>query len=57
MTDVRLQVTHLRTTKNEDVVIPNSKILNNEVTNYSTLARGDGLILHTVGIGYEVPWR
>ena len=58
VTDVRLQVTHLRTTKNEDVVIPNAKILNNDVTNYSTLARGDGLILHTtVGIGYEVPWR
>ena len=58
MTDVRLQVTHLRTTKNEEVVIPNAKILNNEVTNYSTLARTQGLILHTtVGIGYEVPWR
>lgn len=56
--EVRLQVTHLRTPKNEDVVIPNSMILNGEVVNYSTLARSRGLILHTtVGIGYETPWR
>jgi small-conductance mechanosensitive channel len=56
--EVRLQVTHLRTPKNEDVVIPNSMILNGEVINYSTLARSRGLILHTtVGIGYETPWR
>jgi len=56
--DIRLQVTHIRTPKNEDVVIPNSAILNGEVTNYSTLARTRGLILHTsVGIGYETPWR
>jgi len=56
--EVRLQVTHLRTPKNEDVVIPNSMILNGEVINYSTLARSRGLVLHTtVGIGYETPWR
>jgi len=55
---MRLLVTHVRTPKNEEVVIPNSVILNNEVTNYSTLAKASGLILHTsVGIGYEVPWR
>jgi small-conductance mechanosensitive channel len=58
VTEMRLLVTHMRTTKNEEVVIPNSIILNNEVTNYSTMAREQGLILHTnVGIGYEVPWR
>jgi small-conductance mechanosensitive channel len=58
VTQIRLQATHVRTPKNEEVVIPNSSILNGEVTNYSTLARADGLILHTtVGIGYEVPWR
>jgi small-conductance mechanosensitive channel len=56
--DIRLQVTHIRTPKNEEVVIPNSTILTGEVTNYSTLARTRGLILHTtVGIGYETPWR
>jgi small-conductance mechanosensitive channel len=55
---IRLQVTHVRTYKNEDVVIPNSTILGQEVTNYSTLARSSGLILHTtVRIGYETPWR
>ena len=56
--EMRVLVTHLRTRKNEEVVIPNSTILNNEVTNYSNMARSQGLILHTkVGIGYEVPWR
>jgi small-conductance mechanosensitive channel len=54
----RLLVTHLRTPKNEEVVIPNSIILNGEIVNYSTMARQQGLILHTtVGIGYETPWR
>lgn len=56
--EIRLLVTHLRSLKNEDIVIPNSSILNAEITNYSTLASEQGLILHTtVGIGYEVPWR
>jgi small-conductance mechanosensitive channel len=56
--DMRLQVTHLRTRKNEEVIVPNSAILNSEVVNYSTHARKGGLILHTtVGIGYETSWR
>ena len=56
--EIRLLVTHLRTAKNEEVIIPNSTILNTEVTNYSSMANENGLILHTtVGIGYEVPWR
>lgn len=54
----RLLVTHLRTPKNEEVIVPNSAILGAEVVNYSTMARDRGLILHTtVGIGYETPWR
>lgn len=54
----RLLVTHLRTIKNEEVIVPNSLILNSNVINYSSLAAKDGLILHTsLGIGYEVPWR
>jgi len=58
VSQVRLQATYLRTPKNEEVVVPNSTILNGEVTNYSTLAAKEGLILHTtVGIGYETPWR
>ena len=56
--EMRLLVTNLRSLKNEVVVIPNSQILNSEVTNYSAKALKEGLILHTtVGIGYEVPWR
>jgi small-conductance mechanosensitive channel len=55
---MRLLVTHLRTPKNEEVVVPNSVILSSEIVNYSSMARDRGLILHTtVGIGYETPWR
>ena len=58
VTEMRLQVTHLRTFKNEEVTIPNSVILSGQVVNYSSLAAQQGLILHTtVGIGYETPWR
>lgn len=58
VTDRRVLVTHIRTLKNEEVVIPNSTIMNAEITNYSSLVKESGLILHTtVGIGYEVPWR
>jgi small-conductance mechanosensitive channel len=55
---IRLQVTHLRSLKNEEIIIPNSVILNSNVMNYSSMAKERGLILHTtVGIGYETPWR
>ncbi len=55
---IRLLVTHLRTKKNEEVIIPNSSILGSEVINYSSIADARGLILHTtVGIRYDVPWR
>ncbi len=58
VTEVRIQVTHLRSRKNEEIVLPNSKILNSEVVNYSTLSTTKGLVLHTtVGIGYDTPWR
>jgi small-conductance mechanosensitive channel len=58
VTEMRVQVTHLRTIKNEEIIVPNSTILTGHVVNYSSFARERGLILHTtVGIGYEVPWR
>ena len=58
VTEMRLQVTHLRSVKNEEITMPNSSILNSTVTNFSRLARERGLILHTiVGVGYEAPWR
>ena len=40
--ETRLQVTHLRTIKNEEIIIPNSQILTGEVINYSSLARDAG---------------
>jgi len=56
--EIRVLVTRLRSLKNEEVVIPNTAVLNGDVINYTTLARKEGLILHTtVGIGYETPWR
>ena len=56
--ETRLMVTYLRTIKNELVAVPNSKIINSDVVNYSALARKEGLILHTtVGIGYQTSWR
>jgi small-conductance mechanosensitive channel len=58
VSEIRLQVTHVRSVKNEEIVVPNSSLLNSSVVNYSALARSRGLILHTtVGIGYETPWR
>jgi small-conductance mechanosensitive channel len=53
-----LLVTRLKTPKNEEITIPNSAVLNGNTTNYSTLARTEGLIIHTtVTIGYDVPWK
>ncbi|MHC1777939.1 MAG: mechanosensitive ion channel family protein [Lentimicrobium sp.] len=54
----RLLVTRLRSLKNEEIIIPNSTLLNSNIINYSSRAKDLGLILHTtVGIGYETPWR
>lgn len=58
VTELRVLTTRLRSLKNEEVVLPNTTVLNGEVINYSTRAKEQGLILHTsVGIGYETPWR
>jgi small-conductance mechanosensitive channel len=54
----KLLTTRLRSPKNEDIIIPNSILLNSEIINFSASAKEHGLILHTsVGIGYETPWR
>jgi len=51
-------VTRVRTIKNVVVSIPNAKVLQHEIVNYSAEARERGLILNTsVTIGYSVPWR
>jgi small-conductance mechanosensitive channel len=58
VTEIGLMVTHLRSLKNEELVIPNSLILSSNIINYTSHARQQGLLLHTtVGIGYETPWR
>ena len=50
--------THLKTIKNEEIILPNSVILGGYVTNYSMQAQNDGLVLYTsVTIGYDQPWR
>ena len=56
--EIKVMITRVRTPKNEIVIIPNSKILNTDVINYSQLLKTQGLLLHTtVSIGYDVPWR
>ena len=58
VTEIRLQVTHLQSIKNEEIIMPNSLIVNSNVVNYTSLSRQGGLILHTtVTIGYDSPWR
>jgi small-conductance mechanosensitive channel len=58
ITNMTMLATHLQTIRNEEIMIPNSVVLSNYVTNYSMLARTSGLALHTsVTIGYEVQWR
>ncbi|MEM9897409.1 MAG: mechanosensitive ion channel family protein [Bacteroidota bacterium] len=53
-----LLVTRIRTTKNEDITVPNSSILNGHTVNYSSSSKELGLLLYTsVTIGYDVPWR
>ena len=53
-------VTRIRTIKNEDITVPNSKVLSSHTVNYSSNTRPEdnGLIVHTtVTIGYDVPWK
>ncbi|MCW3462425.1 mechanosensitive ion channel family protein [Chitinophaga nivalis] len=53
-----LLVTRLRTTKNEEITVPNASILSGHTINFTTSSKDPGLILHTgVTIGYDVPWK
>lgn len=53
-----LLVTRIRTIKNEIISIPNSMVMGNTTTNFSSDASAKGLIIHTtVTIGYDNPWR
>lgn len=50
-------VTKVRTTKNEDVTIPNANILIGNIINFSS-NNENSIILHTtVTLGYDLPWQ
>jgi small-conductance mechanosensitive channel len=50
--------TRVLTIKNEEVIVPSLQALSTAMVNYSSRAKGQGLILHTsVTIGYDAPWR
>ena len=52
-----LLITRLRTSKNEDVTIPNASVISNHLINFSANANEIGLILHTnITLGYDIPW-
>ncbi|MFT6801014.1 MAG: small-conductance mechanosensitive channel [Salibacteraceae bacterium] len=59
VTEKTMLVTRLRTSKQEIITIPNSKILNTNIINYSiSIQENDGVVVHsTITIGYDVPWR
>ena len=51
-------VTRIQTLKNVIVSVPNSMVLNNNITNYSKNMGQTGLLVHTnITIGYDVPWK
>ena len=54
-----LNVTRIKTPKNQVITIPNNSMLSSHVMNLSQQVReGDGLILPTtVTIGYDAPWE
>ena len=53
-----LLVTRIRTTKNEEITLPNSSILSGHTTNYTSTSQEVGLIIYsTVTIGYDVAWK
>lgn len=54
----KMMITRLRSFKNEEILIPNSILLNSKIINYRAKANEFGIILYTtVGIGYETSWR
>lgn len=50
--------TRLRTTKDEEVIVPNAVVMGGSVVNYSRFAHEGGVqISAKVTIGYDAPWR
>ena len=58
VTELGLLSTKIRTTKHEEVTIPNAVLVGTTTKNYSRNHEGHRLLLHTtVTIGYDTPWR
>lgn len=58
ITNLALLSTKVRTTKNEEVTIPNAALVAGSTKNYSRLAGEHGVVAYTsVTIGYDAPWR
>lgn len=56
--ETALLVVRIKTIKNEEIAIPNSIVLSDNITNYSSYAGEGNLILHTkIKVRYDVPWR
>ena len=52
-----LLVTRIRTPKNEEITIPNAKVLDASVVNFSKAAARRDLVIHTaITLGYDAPW-
>ena len=50
--------TRMRTGLGEEVLLPNTYVLQNTTSNYSRAIEGAGFVVHTgVTIGYSTPWR
>lgn len=57
VTEKTILVTRLRTTKNEDVTIPNANVLTSKIFNFSSRESGSVILHTTVTLGYDLPWQ
>jgi small-conductance mechanosensitive channel len=58
VTTLGMLSTKIRTTKREEVTLPNAVMVSASVKNYSRTAAQPGLLIFTgVTIGYDTPWR
>ena len=58
ITSLGFFATKLRTVWNEEVTLPNGQVAAQPILNFTRLAHGEGLVLHTqVTIGYDADWR
>jgi small-conductance mechanosensitive channel len=58
VTTLGMLSTKIRSTKNEEITIPNAVVVGTDVLNFTRLQASGGVALHTaVTIGYDTPWR